>query len=93
MLLFATMVSCDPDVYHDFYIKNSCEESIEVELLHYDGSTYPASLLTANFVIECGECKLIGAKSTIAAHDDIRYYFKSLSNDKNKNLSIPVCIS
>ena len=89
LLLFVLMISCDHTYYHDFYMKNSCEESIEINLYYNERYAYPASgkPLTANFIIERDNCKLIGTESTIGTFDNIRYYFDSIVIKKGKKKS------
>jgi hypothetical protein len=89
LLLLFTMISCDPAYYHNFYIKNSCEESIEINLYYNKGYAYPASgkPLTVNFVIECDNSKLIGSESEIGVFDDIRYYFDSIVIKKGDKIA------
>jgi len=80
VFLIVTLTSCDPKFFHDFYIENCCEESIEITIFYYERYAYPASgkPLITNFVVEPSVCKLIGTESTIGAFDDIRYYFDSI---------------
>jgi len=89
LLSFVIMISCDRTYYHDFYIKNSCKDSIEIKLYYYERYAYPASgrPLTVNFVLENNGYKLIGSESTIKVFDDIRYYFDSIVIKKDEKKS------
>jgi len=72
VLLLVTITSCDPAVFHDFYIENCCEETIEITVFYDESYAYPAygrRPLTTIFVIEPNNYKMIGAESTIGPLD------------------------
>jgi len=79
-IILITICSCDPTNYHDFYIKNSCKDDIEVNIYYREGRANPASgkPLITNFVIEPNNNKLVGNESTISSFDYINYYFDSI---------------